>query len=83
MLQNFSYHVVRALTARGMIELAPSSEEQVVAQVATALSKVRHGSLVSSLSAALLHADGVVELWADDEQIKAVIDDLDPVTVRR
>lgn len=83
MLQNFSYHVVRALTSRGLLEITPGSEQQVVTHIAESLSKVRHGSLVSSLSKALLDADGVLELWADDDEIKAVIDDLDPVTGRR
>ncbi len=82
LLVRFTGHVVHALLRTDQLELVSGREQAVVEHVAHRLARVRTGSLISSLSDALLSSDDVVELYADDDALKAVVDDLDPSAAR-
>lgn len=76
-LQAFSEAVLAALSEQDLIEVEPGGRPAVVDFVAGRLADAREGeSLISSLSAALLAAPGVHELFADDEQLKELVTDL-------
>ncbi|MCB9663177.1 MAG: hypothetical protein H6732_03620 [Alphaproteobacteria bacterium] len=75
-LQAFTTAVLTRLLEEELVELRPGEEQGVVHHVAAALARVETGSLISSLSAALLSADGVEELWADNDELKRVVDEL-------
>lgn len=75
-LEAFTTAVLSRLLAEELIELRPGEEQGVVTDVAAALASVARGSLISSLSAALVAADGVDELWADNDELKRIVDEL-------
>lgn len=76
-LTGYSNALVVCLLREGLVEVRPGSEGQVVAFVATYLhEKARGGSIISSTSAALLACPDVEELYADDDQLKDVVDGL-------
>jgi hypothetical protein len=81
-LLTFSAHLVDALADRRMVELAPGAEADVAAFVATRLAEAGQRSLLSALSRALLEADGVIEVFASDDELKELIQDLPPVAAR-
>lgn len=77
-LTGFTRAVVGALEARELVEIAPGAHEDVIAFVAERLGGASEGaSLISALSAALLAAPGVEELFVDDGQLKRLVQDLD------
>jgi len=66
--------VVRRLCETGQLEMDQSKLEEVVFACATRLSEAGMGAqLVDALSKALLASEHVVELYADDADIKALI----------
>ena len=67
--------VVRALVARDRIDLC-GSEEEAAKDLATFLAGRKGHSLISSTSLALLGSDHVTELYAEDEEIKDIVDAL-------
>lgn len=76
-LVGFSRAVLVDLLGQGLVEVRPGAEDRVVLFVAEFLSSVPEGgSLVSSMSRAYLASPDVVELYADDEELKTVIEDL-------
>jgi hypothetical protein len=81
-LERFSYHVIRTLLSERLLEIEDGREEALIGAVAADLSKVKNGSLISSLASSLVASEHVVELWADNDQLKALVDDLDPTVVR-
>lgn len=56
--------------------IAEGREEHVVRHVAAALAGKEHRSLITELTRALLSSDDVDELWADDDDLKELIQDL-------
>ena len=76
-LAGFADTVVRRLVDEGAIEVSPGASERVVWFVANWLdTRARGGSLLSHLEAALLACPEVVEIFADIDRLKAVVDDL-------
>ncbi|TNF29367.1 MAG: hypothetical protein EP329_15875 [Deltaproteobacteria bacterium] len=67
--------VVRALVARERIELI-GTDEQVARDLAAFLATRKGHSLISSTSRGLLASEHVDELFADDDEIKAIVDEL-------
>jgi hypothetical protein len=67
--------VIRALLERERIEII-GSEEQVAKDLAAFLAGRKGHSLISSTSLALLGSEHVAELYADDEEIKDIVDAL-------
>lgn len=76
-LAGFAEAVVRRLVGEAAIEIAPGADDRVIWFVANWLDiHARGGSLLSSLEAALLACPEVVEVFADIDRLKAVVDDL-------
>ena len=77
-LLGFSVRVVQQLLATGAVELAEQgTEADVVRFVAEHLAASRQGhSLVSRLAEALLACPQVDELYADDDALKELVQDL-------
>lgn len=81
-LLRFAMHLVRRLVAEDLLELRPGSEEDVIAWVADHLGRLQHESLIRGVSQALVTCEAVEELWADDDDLKRVIAELDPAAAR-
>lgn len=76
-LYGFAAAVVSRLLDGDRVEIAPGGQERVVRCVADELGAAREGaSLISSLSASLLACPEVVELYADDDELKELVSDL-------
>ena len=76
-LHAFARSVVDALLSGEEIEIVAGSRERVVGYVAEGLARVgQGGQLVSALVAALVSCPDVIELYADDEALKALIEEL-------
>ncbi len=77
-LLQFSGAVVGRLHAEEQLELAHgASEAEVSAWVAEFLgARAAHTSLISSLARALVACPGVEELYADDEQLRELVNDV-------
>ena len=76
-LAGFAEAVVTRLVAERRIEVAPGGTDRVVGFVAEWLdTRARGGSVLSSLEAALLACADVTEVYADLDDLKAVVDDL-------
>ncbi|MBT3219497.1 MAG: hypothetical protein HN348_10430 [Proteobacteria bacterium] len=72
----FSTAVLLELERQQMVDLNGATE-RVAIYVANYLgTEARGGSLISGLSAALISCPEVDELYADNEQIKQIVDDL-------
>ena len=75
-LLGFSVRVVHELLQRGLLEVAPDGERAVVQFVADHLAASKPGqSLVSRLVDGLVRCPQVEEFFADDEALKALIQD--------
>ena len=75
-LMNFASAVIFHLQQQGLLELC-GNETRAVTFVANYLGTIaRGGSLISSLTAALIACPEVEELYADDEQLKQILQDL-------
>ncbi len=75
-LHGFSRAVVDALLAEGLLEVADGARDRVIAHAARVLAEAEHRSLVSTLAGALVGCPETLELYADDEQLKQLIQDL-------
>jgi hypothetical protein len=76
-LAAFSEAVVGRLLADGRLTIEPGTEARVVLFVANRLGTAQPGSsLLSCMEAALLACAEVVDLHADLDDLKAVVDDL-------
>lgn len=75
-LEGFTASVLRRLLEEGLIDIEPGTSDEVVAEVAAGLGKSRDQSLVSLMVQAFIACESVVELYAEDEQLKALITDL-------
>ena len=78
-LSGFAEAVVTRLLADGHLEIEAGRTREVIQFVGTQLSGASDGaSLISTLSAALIQAEGVVELYVDDVELKELVTDLPP-----
>lgn len=76
-LYRFSAVVVHRLIEGDRLEVSSGREEQVARFVADALTDAREGSsLISTLTKALLASPDVEELYADEDELKELINDL-------
>lgn len=76
-LRGFSRAVLAELIAQGQIETMPGHEEAVALFVAEYLGAVPSGgSLITSLARALILCPHVEELYADDQTLKQVVQEL-------
>jgi hypothetical protein len=76
-LLNYAARLIDALLDAGLVEIAPGRADAVVAYLAAELHEhARGGSLITCTSRALLACPDVVELYADDDELKRVVDEL-------
>lgn len=76
-LTAYAIALVRALLEQDLVEITDGRAEAVVRFLAEDLHlRGRGGSLISSTSRALLACPDVVELYADDEELKALVESL-------
>jgi hypothetical protein len=76
-LTAYATALVLALLERELLEVAEGRAEAVVRFLAEDLHvRGRGGSLISSTSRALLACPDVLELYADDEELKALVESL-------
>ena len=76
-LYRFSVAVLTRLLEGRRVELQPGGEEQAVLYVSNKLAQAGEGSsLISTLSAALMSCPEVLELFADEEELKELVSDL-------
>lgn len=78
-LTGFAARLLAALLEAELIEIEPGSEAAVVAFVAGELAGAGQGAqAIASTARALVRCPQVVELFADDETLKDVIDAMAP-----
>ena len=85
-LVGFTRAIVARILAERLLDVTWGGEERVVQFVAGELATVPHGgSLISSLARALIRCPDVQELYADDTQLKGLVQDLEstPATWNR
>jgi hypothetical protein len=76
-LLQYAGRLLRALQARGLIDVTVGMEEQIILFVANKLNMPgRTGSLISETSKALIACPFVEELYADDLEIKDLVEEL-------
>ena len=76
-MMRFAEGVVDRLTADHLAEIAPGGRARVVTFVADFLAtSAQGGSLISGLEQALLGCPEVLELYADLDRLKQLVDDL-------
>lgn len=77
-LVGFARAVLARLQEDQLVEVTFGSEERVALHVGAELAAVPHGgSLITSLARALLSCPDVHELYADDQQLKGIVQHLD------
>jgi hypothetical protein len=77
-LIGFARVLLVQLLAEKLIEVQPGHEDRVILYVADYLAQAGEGaSLVSSLARALLTCPQVVELYAEDRDLKRVVQELE------
>lgn len=81
-LQRFASSLVATLLDQELIELGPAGPQPVAVYLAAQLAGVQMGSLISVVSRTLVACPDVEELWADDEQLKALVEDMGAGIVR-
>ena len=81
-LRSFAHHVVSALVRADAIELRSDGTAQAIEDLATHLGRVRNTSLIGEIGRGLLASDAVEELFASDEDLKTLVDGLDPRAAR-
>lgn len=80
-LLGYAHALVSALLTHGLIEIPAGREGVVVEYLAEYLHvRARGGSLISSTGRALLQCPDVEELYADDAELKDVVDALNAGT---
>ena len=78
LLYRFADSLVRSLLDDKLIEIEPGQTDDVVERLADGLTVAKHASLISTITAVLVEDEDVVELYADDEQIKAIVEGMPP-----
>ena len=77
-LQGFTTILVDRLLAEDQLEITPGSRARVIASVSQHLIRSRNTSLISTFVAGLMACDEVVDLYADNDTLKAYIEALPP-----
>jgi hypothetical protein len=77
-MYRFADSLVRSLLDDKLIEVEPGQTDDVVERLADGLTVAKHASLISTITAVLVEDEDVVELYADDEQIKAIVEGMPP-----
>jgi hypothetical protein len=77
LLARFSTTIVQRLVDRDLLVVVPGRQEEVVQHLAEHLANVRHASLISAISKGLISSPDVEELFAEDDDIKEVVESLD------
>ena len=76
-MMRFAEQVVDRLVAEKLAEIAPGGRAAAVTFVAAFLAtSAQGGSLISGLEQALLKCPEVLELYADVDRLKQLVDDL-------
>ncbi len=78
LMYRFADSLVRSLLDDKLIEVEPGQTDDVVERLADGLTVAKHASLISTITAVLVEDEDVVELYADDEQIKAIVEGMPP-----
>ena len=81
-LTRFARAVVSRLVDQGRLELVDASPEPTVAHLAAQLGQARNRSLISTITNALVMSPHVEELYADDVEVKAIVDELERTVIR-
>ena len=77
-LVGFTREIVARLLAEGLLDVTWGGEERVIRFVAGELAAVPPGgSLITSLARSLIRCPDVQELYADDERLKGLVQDLE------
>lgn len=79
LLVQFSRTVVDELVRRELVEVRPGRQDALITSLARRLATARDASLITSMERALLADDDVVELFADLDDLKSIVDAMDPV----
>ncbi len=77
-LHGFTAILVDRLLAEEQLEITPGTRDRVIASVSAHLTRSRNTSLISTFVAGLMACDDVLDLFADDDTIKAYIEALPP-----
>lgn len=78
LLYRFAETLVHRLIEQELLEIEEGRTEDVVERLTEHLGRVKHSSLISAITAGLVDDDDVVDLYADDDQIKAIIEQMPP-----
>ena len=78
LMYRFADSLVRSLLDDKLIEVEPGQTDDVVERLADGLTVAKHASLISTITAVLVEDEDVVELYADDEQLKAIVEGMPP-----
>ncbi|MFM2160503.1 MAG: hypothetical protein RLZZ383_15 [Pseudomonadota bacterium] len=82
-LDHFAEHLIAHLLREGLIEVLPGRAANVVAAVSDHLSSLaQQATLGPEVSRALLASPDVVELWADDDDLREAFSALAPGAAR-
>lgn len=82
MLLRFARAVTVSLEREGLLDVVDGGQDRLADHVATALGAVGTGSLLTELVRAFTTCDAVIELYADDDDLKRIIEDLSPSQAR-
>ena len=73
-ITKFSSEMVVRLLADGLLEIEPGADDAIATFVAGRLSRASQGGqLFASFTTALFACPDVIELYADDEQLKEIV----------
>lgn len=78
LLYRFADSLIRSLIDDKLLEVEPGQEDDVIERLADALTLAKHASLISTVTGVLVDDEDVVELYADDDQLKALIEGMPP-----
>jgi hypothetical protein len=81
-LQRFARHLIDRLLQAELIELGEAGAERAADDIAAHLARVRNTSLIGEIGRALEGSGAVAELYATDEELKEVVENLDPNITR-
>jgi hypothetical protein len=80
-LQRFAHHVLNKLNAEGLVELGPQGAARAADDLAAYLSTTRNSSLIGEVGRGLIRSDAVVELYATDEELKLLVENLGTIAM--
>lgn len=68
--------IIDRLVARDLLLLQPDGRDAAIEALAASLAAVKRGSILSSTTAGLLKAPTVEELFADDDDLRDILDEM-------